>query len=127
MSDLPPFDPKLKQAVIEINEVLKKHDIGGFIALASPTHGEYCLKIETSWSCAYLQNENRVRFRAMKAEYPSVEARDKAMEETVHLMLQIRDLCAQGFTFGDLLIKELSNHMEITHTPYAHFTPHTET
>lgn len=77
-------DPKLQKAAAEISAILKKHDIGGYIMLASKTHGEYVLNLPT-WSKCQIENvdgEQRLRFKAKGKD------EDSSVVGTVH-MLQV--------------------------------------
>lgn len=112
------FDPKLKEAMKKIEDVMREYDIGGHISLVSPTHSEYMLCISPSWSCVQFEDEH-VRFKATEEKYGSKQARNEAAELTVHLLLQIRDLGAQAFHFSEAIHEYLSKHMKITHVPYS--------
>lgn len=49
MSTPLPYDLKLKDAAKEIMEVVRRHDVGAYIALTSPTHSEFVFHLPT-WS-----------------------------------------------------------------------------
>jgi hypothetical protein len=122
MEETASFDPNLKDAMEEIKDLLKRYDIGGYVSLVSPTHSEFLLVISPLWSCAHFETlpngERQVRFRATEKQYGSKEARDKAIEVTTHLFMQIRDLGGQAFMFGDMMHDQLSNFYQIDHTPF---------
>lgn len=46
------YSPKLKKAVEEIKDILKKNDIAGFVVLHTPGFSEYLNHVQTSYSCA---------------------------------------------------------------------------
>ena len=117
------FDPNLKEAMKEIDAVMKKYDCGGYVALISPTHSEFRLNIEPLWSCAFFEDYRTVRFRAKEKDYGSKEARNKAIESTIHLVMQIRDLGAQAFEFGEGLGNQLKKIIDFDHEPFHKFTP----
>lgn len=122
-------DPKLKEAMAEIMGVLKKHDIAGQVTLVSPTHSEFRIDIAPTWSCARMEPSGdgfAVRFKATKEGIPDDEARKKIASETAHMLLQIRDLCAQYYMSFDDLVKQLEEFMEIEHKPYSDYEPHRE-
>lgn len=50
------YDPKLRSAIREIREVLKKHDCLALINLSSKTHGEFLLHLDSSWSVLKLED-----------------------------------------------------------------------
>lgn len=123
-------DPKLKEAMAEINAIMKKHDIGGHITLVSPTNSEFRYMIDPSWSCAWFERADggayAVRFRANKESIPDKQERHKIVENTMHLLLQIRDLAAKTFVETDAVVSQLGNHVEIEHKPFSNFEPHEE-
>ena len=51
------YHPKLKIAMQEIKEILKKHDIAGAVALHTPGFGEFYLDVEPSYSGAKVTGE----------------------------------------------------------------------
>lgn len=120
-------DPKLKEAMAEIMGVLKKHDIAGQIVLASPTHSEFRMKIDASWSCAFPEESElgmMIRFRCKKDEIPDKELRRKRIEETLHAICQIRDLNGTYFMGFDSLVKQLEKHIDFEHNPGSGYEPH---
>jgi rhamnose utilization protein RhaD (predicted bifunctional aldolase and dehydrogenase) len=76
-------DPKLKLAMEEMKEVLKKHDIVGSIILASPTHLEYLRHYQASWSYAWLEPDGLLRVKLKREMFNSKEEQKKALEDTV--------------------------------------------
>lgn len=46
------YSPKLKTAMEEIKEILRKHDIAAVVILHTPGHSEYLNHFKTSYSCA---------------------------------------------------------------------------
>lgn len=102
-------DPKLQQAAKEIAAICEKHDVGGYIILASQTHGEYLLHFP-KWSKAFLETgpngEQAIRFKAKKEENETTEA-------TVH-MLQVFQLQGSKIAHGmDMLLEMLESKMLI--------------
>ena len=85
-----PSDPKLKEAMAEIQAVLRKHDIAGIVLLQSPTHGEWMNEITPTWSCAMLDGD-RFRFRAIAAEYGGAAERNEAIRITAGMLISFRD------------------------------------
>ena len=110
-----PFDPILKAAMHEISRVFEKYDIGGFVNLASPTHGEYGLFIEPSWSAARFIKDSEgktkaIHFKLRKGEY------EKA-SQTGHLLLSTMDMCGMvALQMGDLK-KQLEQVTKVEHIP----------
>jgi hypothetical protein len=69
------YSPKLKKAMEEIKEILKKNDIAGFVVLHTPGFSEYLNHVLTSYSCATVLPEG-VRLRLKGSEV----CREKAKE-----------------------------------------------
>ena len=116
-------DPKLKEAVAEIIGICRKHDIGGYFILASQTHAEFRYILDPSWSCAWLQEDGKLRIRAKRAEFKTQEEQVERLGQTTHILLQIQDLCAKGFMDMESIIKELSKQCKIEHESFAGFEP----
>jgi hypothetical protein len=123
-------DPKLKEAMAEIKNVLNKHDLAGQVTLVSKTHSEFYWKIDPTWSCAKPEpaesGKVAIRFRATKKDIPDKEERRKLAELTLHLLCQIRDLNAQNFMVFDELLNQLGKVIDFEHKPYSGFEPHEE-
>jgi len=62
------YSPKLKVAMEEIKAILAKNDIAGMVLLHTPGHGEYFIKVDPTYSCAFIENE-KLRIRSKLAEY----------------------------------------------------------
>lgn len=54
------YSPKLKIAMDEIKQVLKKHDIAGFVVLHTPGFTEYLNRVDPSYSSTFM-DENPVK------------------------------------------------------------------
>lgn len=78
------FDPKLKEAMREIEAIIKKYDCMASVIVVSPTHIEYKHVIEASWSVAKFEEPGVIRFKAKQHDFPSKEACHQAIEATVH-------------------------------------------
>lgn len=118
----PDTDPKLRKAMSEINEIFKKHDIGGHVILVSPSHAEFRFFFEPSWS-AIRRDDQGVRIKAKKADLGSQEAVNKALEGTAHLLLQIGDHCIRDAKICVGIATELGKHVEIEHKSFSGFVP----
>jgi len=121
------FDPKLKEAMAEIRGIMRKHDIGGYVILASPSHSEFGFELDPSWSCAHWEDKDAglLRFKAKQKELGKDNAK-KIIEETCHLVFQIRDLCAQGFAWAEKMAMAIETQVKVEHKSFSGFTPHRE-
>lgn len=107
-------DPKLQAAAEEIKDIMKKHDIGGLIVLASPTHLEFLHKFDPSWSCAsyeVIEGLEGIRIRCKREDFPSVEAQKKSLEDTVGMMMGIGDHCRNVVEAADKMALFIGNQM----------------
>lgn len=104
------FDPKLKECAKELMAVMRKHDVMGTVVLASPTHSEWVMHVDASWSVAKFEGEG-IRFRSKKEDFPNKAAQDFATESTVHGIESMRWLNAkihdQLGTLVDMLRKKM--------------------
>ena len=50
------YSPKLKKAIQEIEEILKREDIAGFVVLHTPGFAELLTRIDPSYSCASIKD-----------------------------------------------------------------------
>lgn len=83
------YNPKLKIAIKEIEAILSKHDLGGFIVLHYPGHSEYVLKIDPSYSCAKFDGD-LLRVKAKKEDYNGIaELRDQKIKDTSNMLTHI--------------------------------------
>lgn len=122
-------DPKLKEAMAEINGVLMKHDIAGYIILVSPTHVEYAIRPDPSWSAMFWEGpkeEGRLRFRVKQAEIGDKEKARERTALTCHIVYQIRDMCFQGLKFAETMIKMVEKQIKVEHKSFQGFEPHRE-
>lgn len=91
---------KLKAAAEDIKDVLRKYDLAGAVALHSPGHGEYFVHLNPSYSCAYIYNDNEVRFYSKKEDYKNVDEQIQKQIDTSNMLKILTDITA--FNFGSL-------------------------
>lgn len=91
------YDPLLKKAIMEIEGIIRKYDIGGAVSLTSKTHGEYLFVLDPSWSIIKQIPEKqgtKLHLRSLRKEFASLEAQRQANELTAHLIFSQRDIAA---------------------------------
>lgn len=113
------FDPKLKEAMEEIDAIMKKYDIGGFVHLTSMSHAEYKLYLEPTWSMAsYEEASGQVvlRFKFRKAKHDQCNS-------TAHMIYSTRDMCGYTFTFLENIARQLEKQIEVEHKPHRMVDP----
>lgn len=109
------YDPALRLAMTEIEEVLKKYDCGAFVSLHSKGHGEFKLCLESpSWSGIRFENDGQmVRVKLhMKSAPENTEA-------SIGMIANIRDVCGLVFAQMDKVFTRLQKDAEIEHTPFG--------
>lgn len=117
-------DPVLEQAIAEIQEVLKKHDVGGHVVLVSKTHGEYLYHLSPSWSCVKIEpSENAeapsIRFKSKAADYGSEEKRNEVIQQSAALLFTLRDLTGRAFMIFEQMTVVLNDKIgPIQHEPF---------
>ncbi len=80
------YSPKLKIAIEEIKEILKKHDIAAVVVLSAPDFVEYLTRIDPSYSCASFI-EGGIRVRAKKEDFGgNVEIRNQKLRDTANML-----------------------------------------
>jgi hypothetical protein len=89
---------KLKVAAEEIKEILRKHDLAAVVSLHSPGHGEYFAHLNPSYSCAYMYNDNEVRFYSKSTDYKTQEEQIQKQADTSNMLKVLTDITA--FNFG---------------------------
>lgn len=111
-------DVKLQAAMEEIKAVLKKHDIGAYVLLASPTHMEFLREFAPTWSCMWIEEAAggyALRIRAKRADFPSEAAHKKCLEDSVGMLLGFADVFVREKAQLDEILKMLGGNMQISH------------
>lgn len=111
---------KLKQAAEEIKDILRKHNIAGAVQLHTPGHGEYFMHFNTDYSCAYIYNEEEVRFYSKAADYASKEdqlAKQRNTSNMLHILSNITRINMNNLTvmsegFDKVVNAEHNDHPE---------------
>lgn len=71
------YSPKLKKAMEEIKDIIKKHDIGAAVYLHTPGFSEHYKNITPSYTCLSYDGNN-VRLRVKASEVGSEKAHELA-------------------------------------------------
>lgn len=107
----PDYDPKIKMARKEIEAVLEKYDCGGAVMLHRPGFTEMVLKVETSYSCVYMDG------RTFKIRPPLIDPNDDTkhkaiIAETVNFLANMRvrvGHMAMAFTQAEMMVRHEFN------------------
>ncbi len=87
------YSPKLKMAMEEMKAIFKKHDIGGFVILHTPCHGEFLNQLSPSYSCIVV-NGDHVRFKSKLSDYGGdKQAWQKKTTDSLNLLQTVTELC----------------------------------
>lgn len=111
-----PVQKKLKAARAEIEAVLKKHDIAGFVTLAAPGWGEVFWNIWPSFSIL-VGDFPAIRIKSKAADYAGDTA--KQMEHQAHTAQMVHHLATSmgGCAMQSLGLAEvLDGKLEAEHT-----------
>ena len=110
MKNIPPYDPKVRSVIHEIESVLKKHDVAGAVILANGEgNSEYRLFIDTpTWST--------IRFvKDGEGIHMQVYAKSKPIEtgKTVNMIVHFKDQLGENFMRVDKIGKMMHQHLNI--------------
>jgi hypothetical protein len=112
-------DKKYRECMSEIAAVLTKYDMAGAVTVVSKERAMFRYQFPT-WSCIHL-TERELRFRSKRTDYPSDEAQRKAVELSVHIIMQMRDIAAQTFAMCEDIEKKLKEKFDIEHVSFSDF------
>jgi hypothetical protein len=103
------YDPKLRTAMKEIEEILKKYDIGATITLQSEKHAEFKMFVETSWSLArFIRDGDAFHIKLYNSRQPQ-------LDWTAGMIYSMRDLSALFFQQTEQIIKKIEEHSKVDH------------
>jgi hypothetical protein len=113
MSEEKEFDPVLREAMLEIQAVMKKHQIGGMVNLISKTHGELGIEFPDWIGVAQEDLGMRIKFKKEETDLANL---------TGHFIYSIIDVCGHTSKGFKQLAKVLEDHCEVEHE--FKFRPH---
>jgi hypothetical protein len=116
-----PDDKRYRECMDEITATLQKYDIAGAVTIVAKNRSMFKYHFPT-WSCIVL-DEDHLRFRSKREDYPSAEAQHDAVELSAHIVLQIRDIAAMTFNTMEQIGKKLVERFEIEHEAFKDFDP----
>lgn len=89
-----PDQQRLKIARLEIEAVLKKHDLAGCVALHTPGMAEFFYDIRPSYSCAWIDDSlSMLRMKSKLADYGGDVDRQKMEQACTAQMLRSMSDC----------------------------------
>jgi hypothetical protein len=111
------FDVKLKSAMAEIEAIIRKYDIGGFVTLGSKTHGEFEI-FYPKWGlldCEKMPNgQQMLKVKIRKAQ-------PELTDSTIAFLLNTRDTCLLMAHNLQQVEDGLRKQVEFDHVPLHEF------
>jgi hypothetical protein len=114
-------DKRYRDCMAEIVGILKKYDMAGAITVVDKERAMFRYQFPT-WSCIAFGDE-QLRFKAKFEDYPSEEAQRQAIELSIHIILQMRDIAAQTHGVMGKITTMLAQKFEIEHHSFEDFDP----
>ena len=118
------YDPKLREVARKIKRLLKRNNVAGSFVVVSKTHSEFRFHFPT-WSAVTLKG-NELRIRAKREDFVSLEDQKETVENSVHILCQIRDIAGLIFKNMQGILDLLSKKFNITHEGFSGFYPEDE-
>lgn len=106
-------NPKLKEALKEIQEVLTKHDLAGFVLLADQKEIDYLYAFGASWTCARLEGRE-LKIRAEPGQYLTEADMMTTMADTVSLFLRLGNGCVGAIADFEKIAVAIGQQADIT-------------
>jgi hypothetical protein len=118
------LDPKLAEALDEIEAVLRRRQLAGNVVLASSTHAAFRFVLP-EWSGVQFETPERLRVRMKAGEREHGSS-------TMHLVLSLRDLvthqAAMLIHLAETVLAKLAEHgVEVDHAPFGGPEPRGDT
>lgn len=91
------YSPKLKKAMEEIKEILRKHDIAASIVLHTPGHGEFLNHITPTYSCGSIDEVNgKFELKGRKIHFKNEAERLNKLRDTANMLSIMADLTGRN-------------------------------
>ena len=117
-------DDNLKKAVEDIKSILRGYDIAGSLALVSKTHSEFLYHFPAWSAVQWNKAGDRLNVENNPKHYANQEELSQRLTQSVHIVMQNRDIAAQTFHMFDTVYESLKEHMNIEHKSFSGFEPH---
>lgn len=119
-------DPKLKEAMTEIEALCDKYDIGAFVALVSKSHAEYRYHLPTWTGLSWEKGaDGKLLGIRVRLKGPAIDQATKELADlTGHFIFSVRDIAAVTFDYMRRFTEELQKNALVSHKPFADFEPH---
>lgn len=82
------MNPEILPVLDEISAVLKKHDMMGLVIVGNPSHCDWRMEVEASWSCARFEEQPDgkgvgIRVRSKRVDFASKWEQKRCLERTI--------------------------------------------
>ncbi len=112
--DTLPYGPKLRKVIAQIQELMIKENVVGFVTLHDQTHGEFLCQLEASWSLIEFKPNNDgtalVRFKMRPKQQDDLNS-------TTAFIYSSRDMMAMWFDQLNKMAKAVEQHATVEHKP----------
>jgi hypothetical protein len=111
------FDPRLKAAMHEIQEVCERYDCASSVILVSSTHSEYMYNFP-SWSAMHVEENERgetgLRFRSKREDHVNEASQKAIYTATVSIVQAFVHISAQTFQLFNHVLDTLNERASVT-------------
>lgn len=108
-----PYDPKLREAALEFEQLCKRYDCVGVALFVSKTHSEFINYLSPTWSVMKLEPPNGLRFRSKKEDFKSKEEQHENTNATAHALTSIVEWSRQINDVTRSILQQISKHMAV--------------
>lgn len=119
-------DPKLQAIREEIKAVLLKHDVAGVVILSSPTHMEFIVQLEATWTAIREQHGPEgvgIRFRLTDADVPDEKQRHQLAHDTIGTLTGTIDVMNNLCESLTGLLESAGQKIEFSHISRREWAP----
>jgi len=113
------FSPKLKNAMAQVEKVLKEHDIAGIVVLHTPGFGEFKVFTEASYSLLSADGNKGYRLRYAPTMAKDIAEKNELKAKLTKTLNMVKVLSDNGgaISLGLMdLHDQLSKKLDIEHT-----------
>ena len=106
--------PELQKAMKEIELVLQKYDVGGFVSLQDGLgNGEFRMFVDTpTWSMIRFLKDKGDGYRVHLKMY--AKSKNEQLNRTINMLYNGQGVLGNMFTFIDEMKKQIAPHLEVT-------------
>jgi hypothetical protein len=93
------YSPKLKNAMEEVKEILRKYDIAGVVVLHTPGNSEYLNHLTPTYSCASQASNGNMVFKSAKKHFTDEAERINKLRDTSNMLALLAEplgICAMN-------------------------------